>query len=411
MKLTYRAYEKGGREVQDVIEAPSAAEGAERLRQRELYVAEIAPVNRSDSAAGPATGGGRLPRGKARRLKNLAMFTRQLFVLIRAGTPLAEGLDSLARQTKDARWRQVVEDVRTHLEHGASLAKAMESRPEIFDAVYRNMVAAGEQGGKLGEVLDRLSKLTRKQLQVRRTLIGAMIYPALLITVCFGVFVTMLLLVVPRFGELFETLAVPLPPTTKALLSLSESLRAYWWAAGGALFALIAGLVVFLNSESGKRAWDTAVLALPQVGKMARGFATARIARLLGILMNSHLPVLECLRLTRGAIKNIHYIRLMERAEEAVSRGESISSAFRDTDLISSSAYEATRSGEQSGQVSALLLDLADFLDEENEVALKTLLSLLEPTILIFMGALVAFVALSIFTPLFDATSLAGGGG
>jgi type II secretory pathway component PulF len=415
MKLAYRAYETNGREVRDVIEAPSVAEAADRLRQKSMFVAEINPAEANEAAgvAGAAgrRGGFRLPFGKTRRLKQLAMFTRQLFVLIRSGTPLAEGLDSLSRQTKNADWREVIEDVRKHLEQGSSLSKAMETRPETFDAVYRNMISAGEHGGKLGEVLDRLAKLTRKQLQVRRTIVGAMIYPALLVNVCIGTFIVMLLFVVPRFGDLFKTLAVPLPPTTAMLLTLSGLLRSYWWAFGGGLVAAVTGIVLFCRSEAGIRAKDTLVLRLPIVGKVTRGFATARIARLLGILMNSHLPVLECLRLTRGAVGNIHYVRLLARAEEAVSRGEPISSAFKDTDLISSSAYEATRSGEQSGQVSALLLDLAEFLDEENEIGLKGLISLLEPTILIFMGVLVAFVALSIFTPLFDATSLAGGGG
>jgi len=409
MKLAYRAYEKTGREVTDVIEASSLAEATDKLRQQELFVADIEPAGSAEAEASPAPGL-RLPQGKTRRLKNLAMFSRQLHVLIRAGTPLAEGLRALERQSKDASWCEVIAGVRKRLEAGSGLAKAMEACPGSFDAVYRNMVAAGEKSGKLTTVLDRLSQLVRKRLRVRRTVRGAMMYPALLVTVAIGVLVVMLTVVVPRFAELFEVLDVPLPATTSMLISLSEHLKSWWYLLAGGLVGGIVTLRVLLKTPRGKRLVSALALKLPYIGGLVRSFATAQIARLLGVLMDSHLPVLEALALTRKALRNVHYRELLSRAEEAVSQGRAISSAFRDSDLISPSVYEATRSGEQSGQVSALLLDMADFLDEENETALKGLISLLEPTIIVLMGGVVAFVALSIFTPLFDATGMVGGG-
>jgi len=166
-----------------------------------------------------------------------------------------------------------------------------------------------------------------------------------------------------------------------------------------------------LRSAAGRQLKETVLLRLPWIGGLARSFATAQIARLLGVLLDSHLPILEALRLTGDTVANHHYVRLMKQAEEAVSRGRPISSAFQSTDLISPSVYEALRSGEDSGQVSPLLLDLSDFMDEENETALRGLISILEPLILVMMGLVVGFVALSIFPPLFDATSLVAGGG
>lgn len=407
MRLAYKGFEKTGRQVADVIDAPSLAEATDRLRHRELFVTEIAPIEESvEVRATPV----RRPRGGTRRLKNLVAFTRQLYVLIRAGTPLTEGLRALERQARDVSWRQVISHIRSQLERGVSLSKAMESQPECFDVVYRNMVAAGEVSGKLSTVLDRLAQLTRKRLRVRRTILGAMIYPCLLVTVSVGVFAVLLVMVVPRFAELFDTLDVPLPPTTAALVSLSEFLRSYWWAVAGVLAAAVTATVSFLKSPTGRRLRNTVVLRLPYIGRLVRSFTTAQIARLLGVLLDSHLPILEALELTRRTVRNVHYVKLLGQAEQAVTRGEAISSAFQNSDLISPSVYEATRSGEQSGQVSPLLLDLAEFLDEENEIALKGLISILEPTILILMGLMVGFVALSIFTPLFDATSLAGGG-
>ena len=409
MKLAYRAYEKTGREVTDVIDAANAADATERLRQKDLFVADIRPAVQARPAEAQP-GGFRLPKGAGARLKNLALFTRQLHVLIRAGTPLAEGLMALERQAKDPTWSRVVRDVRRRLEQGCSLSQAMDARPRHFDQVYRNMVNAGEKSGKLTTVLERLSQLIRKRLHVRRTVRAAMIYPTLLVCISLAVFVVMLVVVVPRFADLFKSLDVPLPATTAFLISVSEILRAYWYGLVGVVVALVAGLWYLPKTEPGRRAIDTLLLRLPYFGGMVRSFATAQIARLLGVLLDSHLPILEALDLTKRAVRNVHYQHLLTRAEEAVSRGRPISSAFRDTDLISPSVYEATRSGEASGQVSPLLLDLADFLDEENEASLRGLISLLEPAILIAMGLVVGLVALSIFTPLFDATGAVRGG-
>jgi len=414
MKLAYRAFEKSGEEVTDVIDAPNKAEATDRLRRRDLFVADIHSVSGGPVEQRPQTptsGGLRLPRGKTAKLKDVAMFTRQLFMLIKSGTPLAEGLRSLERQTRDPVWRKVVEVIRGKLAEGVPLSAAMSARPDYFDEVYRNMISAGETSGKLTMVLDRLAQLIRKRLHVRRTVQSAMIYPALLTTVSAVVFVVMLLLVVPRFKMLFDTLSVPLPATTQFLIDLSDALKSYWPVPIALLAATGVGIKLYVSSASGKRACDTLVLRLPYVGNLVRNFATARIARLLGVLLASHLPVLEALELTRGSVSNVHYRELIDRASDVVSRGQPISSAFKDSPLVHASIYGATRSGEQSGQLSALLLDVAEFMDEENEILLKGLISIIEPMILIVMGVMVGFVALSIFTPLFDATGLIGKGG
>jgi type II secretory pathway component PulF len=418
MKLAYRAFEKSGREVADVIDAPSVAEATDRLRHRDLFVADIGPASSAPSAPAAAEkpvparpSGLHMPRSKGARLKDVAMFTRQLYMLIKSGTPLAEGLRSLERQTRHPAWRGVIADIRSKLEEGLPLSVAMAARPDCFDEVYRNMISAGETSGKLTVVLDRLAQLIRKRVHVRRTVQGAMIYPILLTVVCTGVFVVMLLLVVPRFKMLFDTLAVPLPSTTRMLIDLSEGLKAYWHIVIGAVVAAGVAIKLFTSSQAGRRACDSLVLKLPWVGNLVRSFATARIARLLGVLLDSHLPVLEALQLTRGSVANVHYRELIDRASESVSRGQAISVAFKGSDLVHASIYEATRSGEQSGQLSPLLLDVADFMDEENEVLLKGLIAIIEPVLLITMGVMVGFVALSIFTPLFDATGLVGKGG
>ena len=250
MKLSYRAFEKSGREVTDVIDAPSVAEATDRLRHRNLVVADIGPASLAapvaDKAApavdeaAPAGGFGlHLPRSKGAKLKDVAMFTRQLYMLIKSGTPLADGLRSLERQTRAAAWRKVIADILAKIEEGLPLSAAMAARPDCFDEVYRNMVSAGETSGKLTVVLERLAQLIRKRIHVRRTVQGAMIYPILLTVVSTAVFVVMLLFVVPRFKMLFDTLAVPLPSTTRMLIDLSDALKGYWHAVVGVLVVMI----------------------------------------------------------------------------------------------------------------------------------------------------------------------------
>jgi len=426
MKLAYDAFDKTGRKVSDVIEAADLAEATEDLRKQDLFVADITPVKGNGSnrkrrkgrdgcgavSAGQAdsAGRGRVGGGKTRRLKTLAMFTRQLYVLVSSGTPLTQALVAMERQIKDSGWRSAIGDVRVRLEEGSALSEAMGSHPECFDSIYRHMIAAGETGGELPGMLDRLADLTHKRLHIRSAIQGAMIYPCLLSVVALSVLVLLMVFVIPRFGELFDSLDAAQPPSTAVLLAVSDIARNYWWALITGLVVAIVGLRTYFRSSGGKRAFDTFVLRLPKIGGIVRSFSMARIVRMLGVLLESRVPVLEALTLTRDTTSNVHYTELMDRAEKAVSQGQEISSVFGDTDLVTPAVCEAVKSGEKSGQVGPLLLNLADFLDEENEVTLKALTSIIEPVILIVMGLLVGFVALSMFMPLFDVTSMTGGG-
>ncbi len=424
MKLAYQAFDKTGRKVSNVIDASDIAQATEELRKQDLFVADISPVN---SGSGPrrkrqkpsASGSesksadpGLVPvkGSKTRRLKTLAMFTRQLYVLVSSGTPLTQALAALENQIKDEGWRGAIGDVREGLESGSALSEAMALHPECFDSIYRHMVAAGEQGGELAVMLNRLADLTHKRLHVRSAIQGAMIYPCLLSFVALSVLVLLMVFVIPRFGELFDSLDAAQPPSTQMLLAASAFVVSYWWALLGALVVGIFGLKAYFKTQPGRRIMHTIILRLPKVGGIVRSFSTARIVRMLGLLLESHVPVLEALTLTRDVTSNVHYTELMGRAERAVSQGQEISSVFGESDLIPPAVCEATRSGEKSGQIGPLLLNLGDFLDEENEVTLKALTSIIEPVILIVMGLLVGFVALSMFMPMFDVTSMTGGG-
>lgn len=412
MKLTYRAYDRQGLLVRDAIEAESATLATEILRRQGLFVSEISEAARDAVKAsdGAQTRGRRRAGGRTRRLKDMSAFVRQLSILVSTGTPMVDAIASLEQQIAPGAWKDALSDIRQRLEQGASLSSSLEHHPSYFDAVARSLIAAGESGGQLDAMLKRLAMLTRQQSRTRAMVLGAMVYPALLISVASVVLVTMLLFVLPRFEGLFQNLGSPLPPTTQLLMELSHLLRERWWAAIGVAIMVVVGLKFWLGSDRGRQTIGSAVLKVPHFGKLMRSFCTSRVMRVLGVLVEARVPLLEALRLTREASGNRSYADLLDRVENRVTKGESVSAALENTQLIDRNIVEAIRSGERSGALGAVLTSVADFLDEDNEVVLKSLSSVIEPLILIVLGVMIGFVAVSMFLPLFDLASATGGG-
>ncbi len=238
-----------------------------------------------------------------------------------------------------------------------------------------------------------------------------MVYPCLLAVVGVVVVTVMIVFVLPRFAGLFETLDAPLPPTTQMLLAISGVLRSHWWMIPILTVITFVGGKYSISTPTGRRTLDTWFVRLPFLGQFVRSLTTARIARLLGVLLGSQVQLLEALQLTRRATVNSRYSDLLQRAEDGVANGSSLSASFEGTHLINPSMTEAIRHGEESGQLAIVLTDMAEFMDEENEVVVRTLASIVEPLILIVLGVVVAVLALSMFMPLFDLTSLTQGGG
>jgi type II secretory pathway component PulF len=410
--FAYVAFDRGGKSVSGAVDAPDAASARDQLRARGLFVTQV--IEARDGAAPSAPrgrGGGSRRAGRGRVLKHLMTLTRQLHVLIASGTPLVQALSALERQARDQAWRAVLADVRQKVEEGAALSEAMADYPHYFDDVCRSLISAGEASGRIEAMLERLAKLVRAEAHVRSSVTGAMVYPLLLIVISLCVLGILLTFVLPRFAGLFEQLGSPLPPTTQFVMAASDLLRGYWWAMllgiGGCGF----GLRAWIKTSRGRRAWHTALVRAPMLGKMMRSFSAARITRLLGIQLESKVPLLEALKLTRQAAGNLLFRDLIASAEDAATRGQPVSSAIAVGDLMDPAICEAIRSGEQTGQMATLLISVADFLDEENDVVVRSLTSIIEPLILIVLGVLVGFVALSMFLPLFDLTATTGGGG
>jgi type II secretory pathway component PulF len=405
MKFTYEGFDVAGRKVRGETESASASEATDALRRQGIFATKL---DEHAERTTPTGGASRVKRIVS--LRDLAHFYRQLSILICTHTPLVQALEVVERQVPVGQWRDVLADVRRRVEEGESFSEAMAVYPNCFDAISRSMVAAGESGGMLDSMLKGLSVLTRQQMTLRRSVVGALTYPVVLISISLVVVVVMMMFVLPKFEELFDTLQTPLPPTTAVLMATGAFLREFWWIVFPAIFAAFAGLVWYLRSPAGRVQIDLAAIRAPKVGPIVRSFSTARIARLLGVLIQARIALLDALQLTRESMTNACYAGLLQRAEEAVSRGQTLASVMADAELIAPAVSEAIASGERTGTMGEVLVQVADYLDEDNEQVVKSLGTLIEPIILTILGLVVGFVAISMFLPLFDLTAAGGAG-
>lgn len=408
MSFTYSGFDISGKAVSGAIDAGAHAEAVEALRRRGIFAVQV------QEDAGRAAAAARTVRssrsGGKVTLRELSQFFRQLSILVATKTPLVQALDAIEKQSPEGSLRAILTDIRHRVEQGEAFSSALSAHPRAFDPICRSMVAAGESAGLLDQMLKSLAALARQQMNVRRSVVGALTYPGILITVSVGVVIVLLVSVLPQFQELFDSLQTPLPPTTEFLIFISEILRGYWFAIAPGAVALIVAAVLWLKSDSGWAMLDTVLLRTPRFGPVRRSFAQAGLTRLLGTLLESRVNLLDALRLTRESITSAAYVNLLVRCEASVEKGLPLADSIGDPDLISPSVKEAIASGERSGQIGPVLLQIADFLDEDNEQFLKMLSALIEPIVLTIMGILVGGVAISMFLPMFDLAANAGGG-
>lgn len=408
MKYAYTGFDQSGKKSSGSLEASGVDDATDRLRRQGVFVVSIEESAKAGNAARVEKRAGR--SGRKPSAKVIAQFARELSVLVSTGTPIADAIESLEKQASTDAWKSVVSSVRKRLEEGDALSEALESHSEVFDSIFCSLVAAGESSGQLDKMLHRLAILTRRQAQVRSSVIAAMMYPILLTCVCIAVLLLMLGVVLPRFSGLFETLDTPLPASTKFLVALSGMMLGYWWIALPATIAGGAGVVWWFRTTPGRRFWERSLLGLPKIGPIMRSFGTARVARIMGTLLEAKVPMMETISLTRRSVSNHAFVAMLDRAERGVTKGDPISTAFIESDLFVPASAQAVRNGEQSGRLAEVMVHIADYLEDENESTIKALSSLLEPLIMLVLGGLVAFVAVSMFLPLFDLTASAGGG-
>ena len=405
MNLTYDAIDAAGRTISDLIQADSVKSAVEQLRQKGLMVTNMEAaseemVERHTHQTADELSEVKLP------LKQLVLFTRQMAMLLTSGSALVPALGAIARQLKKAEHAGLVRRLREDLEEGATLAEALCRFPRTFEPTYCAVIAAGESSATLPQMFDRLAGIVAKRRALRNKVLGAMAYPTLLMLLCAAQVTTLLFFVLPRFGEMFTSLGAPLPPSTKVMLALSDGLLSYWPALALGLGAMIAGAVFLASTPSGRQWAANLQISLPFVGRLASGLIQGQVFRTLGMLIEARVAVLESLDLARRATTNHRFQELFDRIESAVTSGSTFSDTMEASGLIDPAVCQAVRTGEESGNLGGAMTYAADVLDQDNTELVNTVTRLLEPAIIIVMGVIVGAVAISLFMPLFDITSM-----
>ncbi len=411
MLLTYDAVDAKGRSSRDSIEAGNVRDAVEQLRRKGLFVKDISEPKgaaRRGAESRPAArrlGGVLAARPAYLPLKTIVQFTRQLGMLLRAGSGLVPAITAIQRQQKNPRHAQVLGQVVSDLEDGATLTDSLRKQPKSFDPVYCAIVAAGEASGQLTEMFERLSTIVGKRRALRKKIMGSLAYPALLICMCFHIMLVLLFFVLPRFNAMFVQLGVETPATTKMLLSLSEVLVGYWHLLLVGASAIVGGVIWLATSKVGQQWVSDVQLVIPILGKLRSRLIQGQIFRTMGMLLESRVDVLDTLELVRGSTQSSRFRKLFNDLEAAVTSGGRLSSAFEESRIVEPYICQAVFTGEDSGNLGGSMTFCADMLDESNEELINVVTKLIEPVILIGMGFLVGGVAISLFMPLFDMTS------
>jgi type IV pilus assembly protein PilC len=390
----YRGTNRSGASVTGVMTAANKSEAAALLKRQQITATKMSEKGKEFNI--PTFGAGV-------NSKELAIFTRQFSVMIDAGLPLVQCLEILASQQENKTFQKVLAGTRAQVEGGATLSTAMRSSPKVFDALYSNMVEAGETGGILDTILQRLSSYIEKNVKLQRAVKSALVYPVGVLTVAAGVIILLLWKVVPIFATLFAGLGVDLPLPTKIVIGLSNFVGSiFGLLILVAIGAIIFGLKIWYGTPQGKYAIDATILKLPVIGILMRKIAVARFTRTLGTLISSGVPILEGLDITARTAGNAVVERALNKVRKSLEEGKSLTDPLKETDVFPGMVTQMIAVGEQTGAMDAMLQKIADFYEEEVDAAVKDLLTALEPVMIVFLGLVVGGVVISMYLPLFS---------
>lgn len=351
------------------------------------------------------TAGGSVP------LQDLVVFTRQLATMVDAGLAIVQSLQALAEQASNKALRDVIRDIMARVESGDSLSEAISKHPKVFNRLYCSMVAAGEKGGLLSDILGRLATYLESTSRLRKKVKSALMYPVVVTVVAIGITVFLLTNVVPVFKDIFESFGnMQLPAPTLFLMNLSDGIRNHFFLfllGGGALFG---GGYYFLKTPYGHAFWDAKRIKLPIFGPIAHKICLARFTRTFASLVRSGVPILEVFSIVQNTVGNIVMERALKVAAGDIEKGEGISTSLAKHPVFPTMIVRMITAGEQTGKIDAMLEKVADFMDEEIETTLSGLTSLIEPLLIVFLGVVVGGMVIAMFLPIFKLSQVATAG-
>lgn len=407
--FAYEALNSGGQEVKAEVEAPSKEDAVAKIRGLGYFPTKVTEKGAKKKVT--AKKGGAVAKKKAAgagmgwvSTKVLTQFTRQLSTLQDAGLPILRSIRILEQQAPPGLFKNVLKEVGQDVEGGATLSEAMARHPRVFNNLFCNMVAAGEAGGVLDVILQRLSEFMEKAQKLRRKVIGAMVYPAVVITIAALIVTFIMVQVVPKFEEIFLDFNAKLPAPTVILITISN-----WFANGTPpgwvwiLFSPIIAIMLYTvirSSKAGRYAVDTVMLMVPVGGQIMSKSSIARFTRTLGTLISAGVPILEAINITRDTTGNEVHARALGKVHDSIREGDTFANPLRASKVVDAIVVNMVDVGEETGELDKMLMKVADNYDEEVDTLVASLVSLLEPIMVVVLGLIVGFIVVSLFLPL-----------
>lgn len=395
--FSYVAREAGsGREIRSTLDAQNEQSAIAALLGRNLLVLSIQErIGKKGKTAGGSVA-----------LADLVVFTRQLSTMVDAGLAMVQSLQALAEQTGNKVMRDTIKDICTRVEGGDSFSEALQKHPKVFNRLYVCMVAAGERGGLLAEILSRLATYLENTARLRKKVKSAMMYPTAVTIIAIGITIFLLIKVVPVFGDVYKGFGSKLPAPTQALIDLSNFVRGYILYILAAVVAIGYGWFAWLKTKKGLEFWDGTRIKLPIFGQIAHKICLARFTRTLASLVRSGVPILEVLQIVSNTVGNVIMEKAIRASATDIERGEGIATALGKHPVFPVMIIRMVTAGEQTGKLENMLERISDFLDEEIETTLSGLTSLIEPLLIVFLGVTVGGIAICMFLPIFKMSEI-----
>ena len=402
LTFAYQARDSAGKISNGVQEGINEENAVNALMARGLLVLSI-----------QQKGASKMTRAKAKvPQSDLVMFTRQLATMVDAGLPLVGALTALFEQSdprKQAGLRRVIGEITAYVQEGSTFNDAIGKHPRVFSRLYTSMVRAGESGGMLSEVLDRLAGFLEASARLSKKVKSAMTYPVIVICIAFAITIFLIVKVVPVFGSIFADFGAKLPAPTQFLIDVSEFVRGYWYYMIGAAVGVFYAIRAWLNTEKGADTWDKWKLKLPVFGPLLHKICMSRFARTFAQLIRSGVPILEVMQIVGDTSGNSVVTKAIKSVSLDVEKGDHLTAALNRQPIFPPMMLRMVAAGESTGKIDTMLEKMADFWDEEIEALLSALTSLLEPLLIVFLGVIVGGIVIAMFLPIFKLSDIVSG--
>ena len=407
-KFRYIGTDKDGKSVNDVVEAASEAKARIQLGSAGIKVARIAELSDIEMAKKPK----KALFGTGVTSENVTIFSRQLATLLKAGWPLLRSLAVIGRQEKNPFCKSVIEQLADNVRTGNKFSDGLSQHPKIFDHLYVNMARAGEAGGVLDVVLDRVATFQEKSLKIKSKVKGAMVYPIVIMIVAVIIVSILMVFVIPKFQKIFDDMlkGAQMPEITQVVIGISSFVKDNLWQTIGIVAAVYILTKLFFKTKFGKRLKDTAILKLPKIGGLAMMSIVARFSRTFGTLLASGVPILEALKITSGTISNVVVTDALQRVHDRVRDGENLAGPLDQQKIFPAMVTSMVEVGEETGQLAEMLERIADNYDDEVDNAVGAVTSVIEPIMILLMAVVVGSIVIALFLPLIQVIQNLTGG-